>query len=82
MKKISQKRRKIEKINNYLVNSLIANKHEVFFYTYDEKLICKRFDDVYMKIRYDLYEKNVYYIIVKDDVIEVVLEEESKNDNN
>ena len=66
----------------YLVNTLIANKHEVFFYTYDKKLICKQFDDVYKNIRYDLYEKNVYCIIVKDDVIEVVLEKESKNDNN
>ena len=60
----------------YLVNTLIPNFHEVYFYTFDKKFICKQHDDKYMQIRYELYEKDIYCIIVLKDIIQVILTKE------
>ena len=57
----------------YLANTLIPGKHDVLIYDMNNKLLGKWFDEDYMKIRYELYEQDVYDILVKEDTIKITL---------
>lgn len=53
----------------YLANTLIASAYTVKLYNRNDEFICNQFDDYYMEHKEELYNKDIYYISVKDEKI-------------